>query len=143
MNIENVIKLRATLRIVQERRPERFDMGQFLRVYNGEGVEPDPTECGTVACIGGWAFMLQLPPGADVKDPNLYAYLERDAADWLGLDQYEANHWFYGGWARWSDGDYRGLSDLTIDHALTFLDEVIATGNPRCTVVLTAPSEDE
>ena len=80
MNVENMQRLIAFLKELPD---ERFTM----RVFSEEA------ECGTVACIAGWAAILaaeergELPKEGEEK---------RDAREFLGLSAVEADFFFFG-----------------------------------------------
>ena len=59
MNHENVEKLRDYLR--DEVPDERFDMRSYVRGGSMTNVRARLNECGTAACIGGWAAYLFTP----------------------------------------------------------------------------------
>jgi hypothetical protein len=89
-----------------EKNPDALDMTDWVRVRG----------CGTVACIAGWAVVVgdgleaikaaEEDPEEDPLEEDDYAYtihpvtgarveIERRAGELLGLDKWEAGHWFY------------------------------------------------
>lgn len=105
MNIERINLLADT--IEQHRIKDLgFNMMAFAiknPLHSDKDLYPDfdrsGHSCGTVACIGGHAVALahadwsldQLVEADDREEP-----LHREARDWLGLTQYEADVLFYG-----------------------------------------------
>lgn len=99
---ERVAYLRDFLRTLP---PERFDMADC-----GAGVWEDP-ECGSPACMGGWARTLFYPPSA------LYRSLRDVGVERLGLDGDQAATLFYG-----------AGSATTPAQAVAVLDHYLVTG---------------
>lgn len=95
---------------------ERFDMSE-----SGEWEDAGAGDCGTAACIGGWARALL----------RRHVYSIDELAPDLGLTKREATALFYPGsgdsmWAPMSDG--RSPYDATPAQAANVLDHYLATG---------------
>lgn len=101
----NVERLNKVADMIQAY-PEHFDMTYWVRTPTGKDThwvrasdcaQEDLSQCGTTACIAGWACNLwgaDVDPGLDVQDA---------AAAILGLDEYEAYRLFY---ADFRDADH-------------------------------------
>jgi hypothetical protein len=76
---------------------------------------PDPTSCGTAACIAGWCQMIGAENEAERKSPA-----SRFATDWLGIDEDSAGYLFYGKWAgkKW-------LNEITLAETLAYLETLL------------------
>jgi hypothetical protein len=128
-NQDNLRTLLRTLRSLQAFGNEsRLDMKSFfsgvrdLEVYSKvalidvhpEDRSPDPTGCGTAACIAGWCQMIGAKDEAGRKSPALIF-----AWDWLGLDENSAIYLFCGGWAG------KCLDEITLAETLAYLDTLL------------------
>lgn len=119
---DRMIQLRDFLETLP---PERFDMSNYYIVTLTGNVPAHwferPTEvvaadCGTSACICGWASVLRAP-----KEP----FSEDKTAKWLGLNGHEAHALFYPpGYSR----DVKEYRPYTRTQAVAVLDHYLATG---------------
>jgi hypothetical protein len=115
MNIQNMQKLIAQL----ERLPDKqFDME--------EAIAHKP-ECGTVACIAGWASLLnggpQVAQGGETW-PLTWA------RDWLDLTSRQATRLFFGEWldAFDDEGNQRWWGSATREEAIEELKSMVNHG---------------
>lgn len=104
MNVENMLKLADFLDNLPEK---KFDMRQWF----AERVEDKGlgglrkridhfnvgNECGTTACIAGWAATLAVP---DLKDRSQRFSIEGEARRWLGLTIEQSCWLFFGCWSK-------------------------------------------
>lgn len=70
--------------------PHRYDQAEWFN---------DENECGTTACVAGWAVLLH--DGDVPRDPHGYVHehrIDELAQDYLGLDDYTAEELFGGLW---------------------------------------------
>jgi hypothetical protein len=136
LNLGNVLRLRDTLRVLLTKgRTERFNMlyyfcerglddrfWRFSVINVAKGKDsPDPTRCGTAACLAGWAQLI----GASTQEERAQ-HAGTFAQRWLGIPAQQSSHWFGGGFGS-------GI-EATLEDALEFLDGVIATGDPNYTL---------
>lgn len=86
MNIENMRILRDQLARLPDK---KFNMGEII----------NHRPCGTVACIAGWAALLNGGPTLLENEPDYSLHqITGWARRWLGLRDPEARHLFYGSW---------------------------------------------
>jgi hypothetical protein len=89
---------------------------------------PDPTGCGTAACIAGWCQLIGAEDEAGRKSiTSIFA------RDWLGLDEESAYYLFFGWWA----GD-KWLDEITLAETLAYL-ETLLDPEPESVALETAP----
>jgi hypothetical protein len=70
--------------------PKRLDMGHFIaRKSDGSGLVVRFPQCGTVACIAGWAVTLS------TKEKLDYRRIEGRARQLLGITQTQAKNLFF------------------------------------------------
>lgn len=82
MNVENLRTLAHELRAD----PESYHQGSWGR----------KTDCGTVACIAGFAYALaRSRPLVVTRSPQRFGLIQR-AQEWMGLTAVEAQRLFYG-----------------------------------------------
>lgn len=118
MNIEKL----QTVRDAIANNPKHFDMLDFFGVECGfhdaipETAEEYLTTCGTAACIAGYAIAI-FKPKAQID----YTYPSAEAARILQLPGEDATYIFTGAWS------FNGLSDISPEEALWYLDGVIRT----------------
>jgi len=108
-NVENLKKLRDQLSRLPD---EKFNMGPIISHH----------ECGTVACIAGWASLLNGGP----DDGRALGFASR----WLGLTSDEAHALFLGDWHP-SGGFGLTRDEITRADAIAELDRMIAAEEPR------------
>lgn len=114
MNIENAKKLVSQL----ERLPdEKFWMADYIihpeDFAHISVIAPKRGNCGTVACIAGWASLSNGGPNSEV---NSFKW----ARDWLGLDMDDARYLFRGYWTA------KPLEEVTRSEAISELNRMIA-----------------
>lgn len=118
MNVEKIKQVRDR---IAELPAERFNMGIWAGTLRGDeyGVFPSQLnhDCGTAACIGGWAEAVAAAEREDGSIPIAEHYLD------LSNDQADAL--FYPNVAPL--GLY-SMSQLKITHAVKVLDHLIETG---------------
>lgn len=123
VNVQNVERLCDHLKgLVKVGREDKFMMGEYL--YDQEVGEPisylsdsvNPT-CGTAGCLAGHMIIMD-----QVTNYTPEVYLQGQ----LGLDKDETHYMTLGYWA---DRTGMGLSSITIEQAIDYLDHVIATGS--------------
>jgi hypothetical protein len=127
INIENWRKLQDQLLVMDG----NFDMGHWLKPDRpGETAEEAILpECRTVACLAGTAYLLALLE----EDPQALISAAEDeveftARKWLGLNDPEAEHVFYGHWSPVSkQGMY--LCRISRQDAIEYVKEVIRQGS--------------
>jgi len=101
MNVDNMTALAALLDTVN---PAKFDMRGWVMWLGGVEMTCEDFhhvgECGTTACIAGWAFHLAHPDVDKKKDALATGvYLDGVAGRWLGLNITERQWLFYGHWS--------------------------------------------
>lgn len=115
MNIDNAKKLVGQL----ERLPdEKFWMSSWI-AHPEEFAQVDvqrEASCGTVGCIGGWAFMLN--DGGE--RPESSRKITKFAQEFLGLTPGGAGALFYGTWTT------KSPQDITRADAIAELNRLIA-----------------
>ena len=115
MNVDNIKLLIERLRTVEhsvnrttEKQPNKFCMNMLTY------------DCGTPACIAGWAtwYALEMPEYLCPVNTNI----ERRAAEWLGLDyEWCSNYLFYPrAWSFWDA--------IQPEHAIAALENILAAG---------------
>ena len=115
MNVENLKKVRDAI----AQNPTTYDQRWYAH------------ECGTPACIAGWAASLSLRDGetlnwGGIKRPDgRYANPHTRAQQWLGLSPHDAGRMF-DEHPVLSGGEFR--VDPTVQEALAMLDRAIETG---------------
>ena len=113
LNIDNLKAVRDA--IADE--DAMFDMSS----WGDQGFKDD---CGTPACICGWANALRTPPNRTPVYGNTLG-----ARHWLGLTHDESEFMFFGRWAYQAVAKAAmPLERITRKHALAYLDKVIETG---------------
>lgn len=128
MNREKMLELADKLEAIPDR---KFDMSTFYRDSKGEpashsivhlGIAGNPekvlSECGTRACIAGWAVILL----GDPKNFMRYS-LEAEAQALLNLSANDAYKLFYGKWTA-----HRNLTVVTKAEAIAQLHESAEQG---------------
>lgn len=80
VNVANIDKMIDAI----SKQADPIYMGTFVR---------NNSECGTTACLAGWANILRL--GEQGKGGNYQFDSTYDAAEWMGLEQSKANDLFY------------------------------------------------
>lgn len=101
-NVENITLLQNTLAETKD-----FDMNHW---------------CGSAVCIGGWANKLQGLTVEQLEDFDSDV-LEKKAAEFLGMDTYNAIELFYpGGVIAWGD--------ITTDQAIAHLEHIKLGNTP-------------
>lgn len=103
MNIKNAKTLVGQLKRLPD---EKFDMGPLIAHRS----------CGTVACIAGYASILNGGPTEDDDVSSPYNFAQK----WLGLNTNVAESLFHGWWA---NKRYRG--DITRLEAIAELERMI------------------
>ena len=98
MNTENMLKLADLLDNVK---PAKFNMGSWCQNTDGEDTSADHVgECGTTACIAGWAVVVAIPEPIkriEVLGDDQSGIAEF-ARDFLGLTEKQTDYLFYGDW---------------------------------------------
>lgn len=125
MNVDNIRLLIERLRTVEhsvERTPTQQTNKFWMNVLT--------YECGTPACIAGWAawYALEMPETMTPINTNI----ERRAAEWLGLDySWCMSYLFYpSAWLFWDA--------IQPEHAIAALQNILDAG-PNNYEVLTGP----
>lgn len=120
MNKENILKLAD---IIEQTHFEAdcYKEGPVKNAFNMNYLQFD---CGTPACIAGWATAQSL--NVEVIPPG--AWVEKIGADWLGLEfNWAYNHLFYPGRhldaIGWDDCDYSAIKPEMAARALRALAE--------------------
>lgn len=91
LNVENLTRLRDTILAV----PDQFDMEHWARDASGNSTTRDQLlahNCGTAACIGGWASVIFFQESAD-PDPVMVS--EYEVAEVLGIEDWQADQMFF------------------------------------------------
>lgn len=115
MNRENIKKVRD---VIAKLPGKRFSMKTYISIDGNDAPGETPgaaiAECGTAACIAGWAVVLLAPdcPRIDIDDV---------AAGVLGLSHSDANELF-------TPRGYSAPGLYTRPHAVRVLDHLLATG---------------
>lgn len=146
MNIDNVKKLKATLeaeRALGEKAHLGFNMADVFGKSKTAGgqYEDHLNTCGSIACMVGWAFVIQHPEFADengkVAIPSLRTFgtmeypggaryrvddVIEEAKKWLGFEDKESAKEFFG-----LSRSTLALEHISLDDALAHLDDIIAT----------------
>lgn len=130
MNIENIRRVRDQIAAD----PTRFNMAELVDLETQD--VPRINECGTAACIAGWAASLAGWKAPERDNPfDTYRSLVATASDFLGLgpvtewdfstpaDNQAAAELFFIGSA---EDVY--LEDITAEQAIATLDRLIETG---------------
>lgn len=115
MNIENINKLITHLRGLD---PQFFDMTKWI---------DHVPECGTVACIGGWACELAIEAG-ETEGHSAWGSLARA---WLGLEKWEDKALFTPdifGVAMWDNYNPDSPAFISLDRAVRQLEHFRDTG---------------
>lgn len=132
MNLHNLRRLRDHLAGLKEHGNEhRFNMADFLGCPGEEPASNPDNECGTAACLAGWATMIGMDEAgfcvrtverleSDLEWVGMD--VESYAMEWLDLTTSEASRLFYGDWSPHCPH----LSLITIDEAIEHLDEILA-----------------
>lgn len=97
-------RLRAVADLIEEQGDEHFDLEQWFTdteyghcpptpIQGVHAVTPfrddnNPRECGTTACVAGWASVLMHKEGAQLS--NHWINWEQNVREWLGLTEHEA-----------------------------------------------------
>ena len=110
-------------------------------------VDRSGNGCGTVACIAGYANVI----ATGEKNTSFLTDVEFDsAADWLGLDHYDADELFYAKTiteSRWEDGEIalapRSLSSIDATEAVAVLRHLADTGIVDWSVAASPPVDGE
>lgn len=96
MNVDNIRRLAARLR--EPDAAAHFDLSDWISVQD-DGIDMTLGQainnCGTVACIAGWACVLANPElsVSDADEPAGFNIMDT-ARDFLGLDPFEAHSLF-------------------------------------------------
>lgn len=136
MNVENILKVADA--IEQHSIAELgFNMGLF-QGFGGQFYDHTGHNCGTTACIGGWANAIQSKTLVEAGDLT-----EADARNFLGLSPAKASDLFY---ARnypenliSPDEDY--FIGITAEQAVATLRHLAATGKVDWAIGSTPPRE--
>ena len=115
MNKEKILEVAAAIRKGDERLG--FNMIDFYTLAGWSKPDMSGNQCGTVACIAGWAVFLEDGPEALALGRNI----ERRAAKILGLPEDHADRLF-------SPDHTDRWSSITPDHAASVLEEFAETG---------------
>lgn len=128
MNVENILKLAEVLE--SPAAEEHFDMSSWLD-HNGDHDLPDEItynemikDCGTVACIAGWATVLA--KGDEIVKEENYEF--GIGADYLDLEYTQAKHLFTPGVFITVDGEEVSAYAATPKQAAKVLRHLAATG---------------
>ena len=121
MNVERLRQVRDAI----ASDPDQYDQGHYVN------------ECGTPACIAGWAVYLSLKPGETLDDGLVntrvgpFDTVHDRAKKWLGLTENESDEmfnaaplWEYRGEVRYGCRYYKPA----VQDALAMLDHAIETG---------------
>lgn len=109
VNVLNFQLLRDALARDQEQAPLGFDMRSFYNIHG---------DCGTTACLAGWAWTLKHGSVGPVKSSTMFVM----AREWLGLGLKPAIELFGLTTA------HTKLAGITQQQAIDHLDEIIAAG---------------
>lgn len=109
MNIENIRALQAKLREVKKSETDTFSLIHWYM----------PSDCGTMACIAGWAYELTLT--SDKSKCVSVNYLHSEAVKFLGITSEQAGPLF-------APNDVIDYYSVTVDEAIKTLDILIDTG---------------
>lgn len=95
MNIELLLKVKEQIL----REPRQFNMEHYFFTYE-EGYEPDTEEekipnCGTAACIAGWAIAIAYQQNPREANQNLNSYAGPIARDLLELHYMQSERLFH------------------------------------------------
>lgn len=109
-NKMNVKLLRKVKRHILEE-PKRLDMNTFVSRRMSWRPEEERPECGTVACVAGWAVLLdRIDKGKGLPrrvDNSFYMRVALNAGALLGLSYEESNRLFmFSGWPKELDHAY-------------------------------------
>ena len=101
MNVANMTALAALLDTVN---PAKFSMHTWVGwmggvEMNGREEHHNAGECGTTACIAGWAFVLQYPNKDHRQQVLLHSWVDDEAQLYLDLTHEEKNYLFMGKWS--------------------------------------------
>lgn len=135
MNRENIQRVRDAISGAD---PRKFNMGIWLGPYradpggrgvvdvyfveSGEKQHTDP-ECGTAACIAGWATAMRRQ---DEKKKLDFDLSPAHAQEWFGLDNGEAYKLFYGQGITGARANR--LSEISQEEGVAVLDILLETG---------------
>ena len=127
MNLKNMRRLRARLR--SRKNPVGFEMQLWLRHNKRFLTAPaaicraaEKHPCGTAACVAGHAALIAWQSG-DMPKERRAVSIQNVAADWLGLDDWDARSLFTGNWE--NIPHYTALEDITKAQAITELTRLI------------------
>lgn len=141
MNKERLQKVIDAIKSVKDGDPLGFNMDMWIGLADPDFPEHcDKTghECGSVACIAGWAHSLSQP---EVKLGELLeGDSEVEGRKWLDLNHEEAQRLFLGGVGKYDDGwdNFEALVELglvTQADALKVLEHTVATGDIDWTII--------
>lgn len=120
MNKTNVLAVASALRSsALAERGIGFNM-EFCMTVNSDYPDRTGHNCGTVACIVGWAYALAHPELSAAKLVERVSTAE--ARDWLGLSRGKGHKLFY------EQGLTIALTDISPEHAATVLEHLAETG---------------
>ena len=141
LNTTNLTILRDTIAALD---PSRFAMEYWAIIRDRGPDAPDhrPTrsqvkhDCGTAACIGGWAEALFTEGPEHEKVGFTPDGIVRDA---LGLTEAQADSLFFPSTDLRRTGIYSLYSDLTQAQAVRVLDHLITTGEVNWPLIVSTP----
>ena len=120
-----VSNLHSLLCFINDLRPCDQKVTYYDLIEVGPRVQIDDHDCGTAACLLGWAHILSGNQSDDNRASSDWAWAE--GLKFLGLhaDTPAAEFVPYGYWVT----DRQTLSEITIDQAIEYLAKVLATDN--------------
>lgn len=130
----NTANMTALANLLDTINPAKFDMTNWVSWMGG--VEMKRTdfhnvgECGTTACIAGWAFVLQYP-SKEARVNALHVegrWLDDEAQAWLDLTGPECDHLFTGQWSNKRDRKFGYVGIGTPQEAAAAVRAMIAAG---------------
>ncbi len=125
MNVQNIIRLADA---IESHEIESLGFNQAAWLSFSGYDDQSGHNCGTVACIAGWAARIALGRQPDPYG-NRHESISAIAAEWLELDETLADELFiaYGLW--------KNLDKVTSAEAVQVLRELAATGKVNWTAV--------
>lgn len=128
VNVLNFQRLRDAIKAEEAPMQIGFDMRSIFSFPSAQGQSIRPTfgvsltECGTTACICGWAYALKHLGKWGELGSRWADDLVEEAQDWLGLTSSQGNELFGIGASQAS------LNAITKEIAIDHLDDIIAAG---------------
>lgn len=126
LNLPNLTILRDTIQTMD---PSRFAMEAWSRNSDGDAMatraEMIRHDCGTAACIGGWAEVLFVAKDDDI---NIGTSEDAEIAEALGLSLDQANDLFFPLTAIKEAGFNTNYEQLTQAQAVDVLTHLMETG---------------